>query len=259
MSIHRASSSSWGSSAGARLCQVVVEANTGIAQQIAENRTDLLDILPASVLSVPTDDLGLTPAFLAIYYDRPDMIAYLHKRGVDFSKPCDPMEFGTPLFYAISLGRSRLICQLDMLGASIDKTCDRFGQLPIVHAQRLDDQGALEAIQWAAGKEKRAAALFYKHWQRLKCQKMYRRMRTAIPLMQRIIRGMLGRIFVAKKNSTMMTTQRREARRLQREAKLAEGIPLGEEDEDTETDEPEAESEAVTVIPSTTINNVIIT
>ena len=219
------------------MCEIIVTANSGIAQQIAENRTDLLDILPKSALNAPTDDLGLTPAFLAVYYDRPEIINYLHSRGVDFSKPCDPMEFGTPMFYAINLGRSRLISQLDMLGAGIDKPCDRFGQLPMVHVNRLDDQGALTAIKWSAGKEKRAAVLFFKHFLRSKCHKRYLRMLVAIPLLQRIVRGLLGRTFVRRKVEALIVFQRREARRLQREAKIAAGIELDEGDEDTVAEE----------------------
>lgn len=55
-----------------------------------------------------TDDLGLTLPFLAVYYDRPDMLKYLRKRGFDLSQPCDPMNFGNTMFYAISLGSFKL-------------------------------------------------------------------------------------------------------------------------------------------------------
>lgn len=233
MSIHKASSSTWQDEAVPRLCQIVLEANTGIAQQIAENRTDLLDILPSSVLSIPTDDLGLTPAFLAVYYDRPEMIDYLHKRGVDLKKPCDAMNYGTPLFYAVSLGKTRLIYQLDMLTNSIGSSCDTFGQLPMVHAQRLDDHRTIEAINWAATKEKRAGLFFMKHWRRIQCRKMYFKMVKAIPLIQRIVRGMIGRKIIRSKRAAIEAIGRRAARKLRRDMKIAEGIDLDSDDEDT--------------------------
>ena len=231
--IHKASSSTWLDEAVPRLCEIVLESNKGIAQQIAENRTDLLDILPASVLSLPCDDLGLTPAFLAVYYDRPEMLDYLFKRGVDLKLPCDPMNFGTPMFYAVSLGKTRLISQLDFMGCTIGTACDKLGQLPMVHAQRLDNHSSVDAINWAAGKEKRAVILFMKHWKRIKHRKIYFKMRAAIPLLQRIMRGMLGRrrfkIFWKERE----TNRRREERRKKREAKLEDGLDLASSDEDT--------------------------
>jgi hypothetical protein len=74
--IHPASSTSWGSEAGARLCKLLVDANTGIAQQIIENRTDLLDLLTLEQLE-ESDDIGLNAVFLAVYYDRPEILRYL--------------------------------------------------------------------------------------------------------------------------------------------------------------------------------------
>lgn len=96
MDVHSASSNSWNSTsdsveACARLCQLAVQSNTGIAQMVIDNSTELLDLMTVEELQAPDDDLGLSTAFLAIYYNRPDCIAYLHKRGVDFSAFCDPM------------------------------------------------------------------------------------------------------------------------------------------------------------------------
>ena len=64
-----------------------------MAQQVIENRTDLLDILATEDL-MRTDDLGLSLPYVAIYNDRPQMLEYLHKRGVDMSLPCDPADYG---------------------------------------------------------------------------------------------------------------------------------------------------------------------
>ena len=81
MSVHEASSSSWGSQACARLCNLVVQSNLGISQMITENNTELLDLCSVEELETPDDDSGLSAPFIAIYYDRPDIILYLHKRG----------------------------------------------------------------------------------------------------------------------------------------------------------------------------------
>ena len=244
MSIHKGgSSSTWQDEAVPRLCQFVVDANSGIASQIAENRTDLLDILPLSALSAPTDDLGLTPAFLAVYYDRPDMLEYLFKRGVDFKVPCDPMNYGTPMFYAVTLNRARLISQLDHMGCTIHAACDKLGGVPMMHAVRLDNPTTIAAILWAAGKEMRAAILFFKHWLRVKCRKRYMKMRLAIPLLQRVVRGMIGRSYFRKVWAAKQTLERRAARALRRAQKIEDGEELDSDDEDTVIDEPVAEGD----------------
>ena len=101
--VHIGASSSWDDQAAARLCELVIASNNGLSAQVANGKTDLMDILPVEKLTEPVDDLGLTLIFLAIYYDRPEIIEYLHKRGVDVTKPCDPMDYGNPMFYAIQL------------------------------------------------------------------------------------------------------------------------------------------------------------
>jgi hypothetical protein len=133
-----------------------MDANSGLAQQIAENKTDLMDILPDEDLQGPVDDLGLTLPFLAVYYDRPDMLDYLRKRGVDLRAPCDPMDFGNPMFYAIHLKKTRLILHLDILGCSVREPCDSLKVLPLAHVERLDDPFMKDAIHYAFGKEERA-------------------------------------------------------------------------------------------------------
>ena len=57
---------------------------------ITENKTDLLDLATVEELQLPDIDSGLSAVFMAIYYDRPDVVKYLHRRGVDLSKSCDP-------------------------------------------------------------------------------------------------------------------------------------------------------------------------
>ena len=63
--IHRASSKSWGDEAAARLCKVILESNHAVAQQVVENKTDLLDLLSFEEL-IEVDDIGLNVVFFAV-------------------------------------------------------------------------------------------------------------------------------------------------------------------------------------------------
>ena len=91
--VHSGAASSWDDQACAKLCDMVLLANNGLAQQVALNDTTLMDVLPTSELEGPIDDLGLTLVFLAVYHDQPEMLEYLRKRGVDLKATCDPMEY----------------------------------------------------------------------------------------------------------------------------------------------------------------------
>jgi hypothetical protein len=190
--IHPASSHSWGDSACARLCGIIVDANTGIAQQVIENRTDLLDLYTKSEL-IQGDELGITIQFLAVYHDQPEILIYLKRRGVDLSLPCDAMNFGNPMFYALRFGRHRLIRVLDLLGCSVNEPCDDLKNKPIYYAKRLNDRIAEHEIKMAQTKEFRAALLFRKHFLRLKYRKRYLSTLMMIIRIQRIFRGLLGR------------------------------------------------------------------
>jgi len=211
----------------------MVEANTGLAQQVAESRTDLMDILPLEALNKPCDDLGLTLPFLAVYYDRPEMLTYLSKRGVDITAFCDPMSFGTPMYYAITLHKSSLIQHLDALGLSVKVPCDNMGTLPLTHAKRIDDQAAIKEILWCDGREERAKTLFLKNFWRARQRRRYIFMRKAIPLLQRVMRGMFARKLSQKKKAIRDTKLRREARATTRREKAAQDIDLESEDEDS--------------------------
>ena len=235
--MHAASSRSWGDSAAAQLCKIVVEANNGLAQQIAENKTDLMDILSSEQLSEPVDDLGLTLPFLAVFYDRPDMLEYLWKRGVDMKVFCDPMGFGNPLFYAIHLKKAHLILTLDIIGISVREPCDSLGTLPMTHAERLDDPFLKEAITYAFGKEDRARTLYLKHFLRSKMRRIYKKKLIAIPLLLRCIRGMLGRKVGRHLRNIRDTLYRRRERKKRVAQKQGDGIDLDSDDEDTIVDE----------------------
>ena len=241
--VHRASSSSWGDCACARLCEIIIDCNDNMAQQIADNRTDLLDILTLDELNLPSDDLGLSLPFLAVYYDRPVMLEYLHKRGVKLSAPCDPMGFGTPIYYAICLNKTNLISILDLLGCDVKNPCDGLAQLPIVHARRLDNHLAIKEIEKAGGKERRAMNMFQKHGLRIICRKRYLFMRKSIPLLQRAVRGLFARKIARTKRTRIETKARRLQRKITRAAKLADNIDLESEDDDSDGAEEEERKE----------------
>ena len=133
--VHRASSRTWGDASFARLCQLIVQDNSGMAQQVADNMHDLLDLCSVEELN-QTDDLGLTLPYLAVYNDRPDMLTYLHKRGVKLGLPCDPMEYGTPMFYATTLHKQACVETLDILGYSVKEHCNKYEEVPLHHAKR---------------------------------------------------------------------------------------------------------------------------
>ena len=213
MSIHRASSNSWGKEAGARICQIIMEANDGMAQQIAENRSDLLDLLTKEDLE-KKDDLDLSLPYLAVHYDRPDMLEYLHKRGVNLGETCDPLEYGTPMFYAITLQRHRCVIMLDILGYSIMTPCTKYGELPEVHIERLGDDNMINTIEFIKDKEYRAVTLFLKHYWRRKLRKEFLSKKHSALLLQRIGRGYIARkqLKKLKKKKRLRDHERKIAR-----------------------------------------------
>ena len=231
--VHQASSRTWGDEAGARLCQLVLESNSGLSQQIAEGKTDLMDVLPDESLRGPIDDLGITLPFLAVYYDRPDMMEYLSKRKVDINKFCDPMEFGNPLFYALYLRKVRMILTLDLLGCSVSQPCDFLKQMPMTIAKRLDDKHVIDMITYCYGKDQRAVILVMKHFYRIKYRKIYLFKMKVIPLLMRVMRGMFGRKIARDLRESRDKIIRRATRAQVREDKQRAGIDLESDDEDT--------------------------
>jgi hypothetical protein len=59
----RGSSKDWGDAKGARLCEVILQANTQVQVQVAAGQTDLLDTLTLAQLN-EADDMGLTLTYL---------------------------------------------------------------------------------------------------------------------------------------------------------------------------------------------------
>ena len=231
--IHPASSESWGSQAGARLCQIVMEANTGIAQQILENRTDLLDLLTVEQLE-ELDELGLNAIFLAVYYDKPDILRYLKKRGCNLTAFCDEMKFGTPMFYAVTLGRRNLIAELDRLECYAKNPCDCLNQTPVMHADILGDKNLKDYIIKVSKRKQLALLLLKKNVLRIYFRKRYFYMKNhAIPLLLRIMRGMIGRRRVKRLRAKLL----KEKLRAEREEKRKLGMYVDDDEDDDDDDE----------------------
>lgn len=196
--IHPASSKSWGPSACARLCDIIVESNHGFLHQVLENKADLLDVYSAEELEEP-DDIGVTLPFLAVYYDQPNILEYLrYRRGIDLNKYCDPMNFGTPMFYAINLKRERLISLLDFLGCYVTEPCDKFKQTPLDYARKLQIKSIELIIQRCATRPIRAAQLFRKNYLKLRERKKFSKFCAALLLIQKVFRGILTRMRMDK-------------------------------------------------------------
>jgi hypothetical protein len=187
------SSDRWGDESCARLCEIIMDANDGMTQQIIENRTDLLDLKTKEELDV-MDEFGLTLPFLAVYYDRPDMIRYLAKRGLDMTKTCDTMGFGNPMFYAVNLGKLEVIDALHSIGCSVTRDCDTFLNFkPEYYASRIDNQEIKDKINYIKSSEVRAANLFKRNYLRYRWRKIYTQKLSALICIQRHVRGFIVR------------------------------------------------------------------
>jgi hypothetical protein len=199
MSFLAFSSERWGDQSAARLCKILVDSNNGMDQQIMENRTDLLDLMTNEEL-IQGDDLGLSAVYLAIFYDRPDILRYLYDRGIDLAAPCDNQGFGNIMYYAITLGKSRLIPFLNKLDVSVNNPCEEWFKLtPRHYAMARDDAYALEAIDFIQNREERAFTMLKKHVLRICYSKRYKRLQYNTSTIQRVYRG-----FYARKIMKMM-------------------------------------------------------
>ena len=69
----------------------------------------------------------LSPAYLAIAYDRPEMLKFLAANGVDLHAQCD--DYATPAFYAVYNGKIRCLETLVRLGVDCRREpCTKFGE-----------------------------------------------------------------------------------------------------------------------------------
>ena len=75
-------------------------------------------------------------------------LEYLHNRGIDLSQPCDEMKYGNAMFYAISMKKYEIVDRLDSMGYFVSLPCDSFGQMPLYHAKRVDDELMVRMVHY---------------------------------------------------------------------------------------------------------------
>lgn len=76
------------------------------------------------------DELGLSPSFLAVTFDRPDVLRLLDRVGVDLSVACDVAGYGTPAFYCAYHAKVQCLEVLARLGVDLNAPCTKYGELP---------------------------------------------------------------------------------------------------------------------------------
>ena len=191
---HFASSQKWsGNQPCARLCKIALESNKGILQSIIEGHTEMLDMLTNEELEEIDPDSGLNAPYLAIYYDRPKIVKYLHERGLDMSKFCDGMDFGTCIFYAVSYLRYEILELLEQLNYDIIGPCDEFGQTPLERAVKMENKKLAAHLEFLIGRRQRVHIVMTKNCMRYLHRQRYLRLYKALLVVQRIIRGFIGR------------------------------------------------------------------
>lgn len=104
-----------------------------VPQLIEAGEVEMLELLVRTGHIAPSQlgmesELGLTPAYLAVRFDRPEILRFLSRAGVDLSKKCD--DYATPAFYAAYHGNVRILETLARLGVDLKASCTRLGDRP---------------------------------------------------------------------------------------------------------------------------------
>lgn len=92
------------------------------------------------------DYFGNNPAHIACKLNKPYILKALHEKGVDLSKPCDTVSFGSPIFYALQYQNVSILNLLWELGYDISGSCDKFGNSALYHAELKGDTVITESI-----------------------------------------------------------------------------------------------------------------
>ena len=185
----------------ARLCKIAVESNKGIMQSVIDGTTDMLDLLTVEELEEIDPDSGCSAPYLAIYYDRPRIVKYLHDRGIDFQKNCDGMGFGTCIFYAVSYLRYEILELLEQLEYDISCPCDEFGQTPLQRAEKMENKELHAHLEFLMTRRVRVHIFMTKNCMRFLHRTRYLRLYRNLLVVQRIIRGFIGRCRAKNKSS----------------------------------------------------------
>ena len=102
-------------------------------------------------LNIP-DEVGNVPAHLAVLFDRPAVLRLLHSLGVDLSRKCDPVNYGTPAFYAMHYGKVGLLTDLWEMGVDLSAPCDKFGLPPLYYAEKKGDEHTAKHLKSLLGR-----------------------------------------------------------------------------------------------------------
>ncbi len=97
-------------------------------------------------LSQP-DGVGNTPAHLAVLFDRPEVLKFLHAKGVDLGRKCDATNFGTPAFYCMHYGKTQMLSDLWSMGYDLSEPCDKWGMPPLYYAEKKGDKLIVEHLK----------------------------------------------------------------------------------------------------------------
>ena len=93
------------------------------------------------------DDVGNYPAYLAIFFDRPAVLRFLHDKGVDLSRKCDDSNYGTPAFYCMHLGKTNMLSDMWKMGYDLTDPCDKYGMPPSYYAEKKKDAIMIEHLK----------------------------------------------------------------------------------------------------------------
>jgi hypothetical protein len=105
------------------------------------------------------------------------------------------MGFGNPMYYAVTLQKPTLIRVLHRLGCYVTLGCDAwFSLTPTHYASRVDNEYSRIEIEFLKGQTQRVASFLVKNFARHKYRKLYLVKLKAIRDIQRVGRGLLGRI-----------------------------------------------------------------
>lgn len=111
------------------------------------------------------------------------------------------------MFYAVCLRKYRCVDILDLLGVSVMGECDMFHQTPLSHALRTDDFEMIKLIDSIKDRGLRVAKLFYKNYLRAKQWRHYQLVKRCIVVIQRLMRGKLGRKRAKKRRIKKMKSE----------------------------------------------------
>lgn len=177
-----------------------IEASRLVGRYAAEGDVEMLRWLHKSGevdLSVKTE-MGTTCAYLAVLNDRPDILRLLFELGIDLTKPCDAMDYGSPALWAAKYGREHVLVELFNLGIDLNKTpCEKYGKSAFFMANVFGNHPAMERVEQLQARRNEAAttiaALARGHRTRQKARDHVKQF-GASQSIQRLMRGEVARI-----------------------------------------------------------------